>query len=164
MRLGVSPMGCSYLENDSTPEQCPQAPSPPFPSIPSSKQRRPCRLLPRGCGGGTLPTCAGGGRPRPPFPPGCVRLPAGLRPFHPLPSLLPTSAFPGLVLTHVPHGPASCWCAPSPPAPTKPRASSSDLPTGTALHGSSDPRDPRWPLVPCLLRSPRLAMCSPVIV
>ena len=53
---------------------------------------------------------------------------------------------------------------PPPPAPTKPRASSSDLPTGTALHGSSDPRDPRWPLVPCLLRSPRLAMCSPVIV
>lgn len=148
MRLGVSPMGCSYLENDSTPEQCPQAPSPPFPSIPSSKQRRPCRLLPRGCGGGTLPTCAGGGRPRPPFPPGCVRLPAGLRPFHPLPSLLPTSAFPGLVLTHVPHGPASCWCAPSPPRPHQAQS---------IFIGSPDRDCPPWLFRP---PGPSLASCS----
>ena len=165
MRLGVSPMGCSYLENDSTPEQCPQAPSPPFPSIPSSKQRRPCRLLPCGCGGGTLPTCAGGGRPRPPSPQaacGSLLASAPSIPsppsFPPLPSLGLSSHTSRMALPPVGAPP------PPPPPPTKPRASSSDLPTGTALHGSSDSRDPRWPLVPCLLRSPRLAMCSPVTV
>ena len=85
----------------------------------------------------------------PAIPPGCVRLPAGLRPFHPLPSLLPTSAFPGLVLTHVPHGPASCWCAPSPPAPTHQAQS--------IFIGSPDRDCPPWLF---RLPGPSLASCS----